>query len=175
MYVLCVCVSYMYNMYMYVYIIIIIRLHGALACFIIWLGVRTLTHSPSAQRATREVSSLHNQSINQQSIKSSKRHTGTREATSQRNHTGSKPRDAKRRRLGGLRASRASVGLRDSLYVYTLFTEARENCRGKPPQILYGRRKRPRPVISPIIIHYPYRENRSVPYAQRRLLCLIED
>jgi len=37
-----------------------------------------------------------------QSIKSSKRHTSTREATSQRIHTGSKPRDAKRRRLGGL-------------------------------------------------------------------------
>jgi len=32
-----------------------------------------------------------------QSIKSSKRHTSTREATSQRNHTGSKTRDAKRR------------------------------------------------------------------------------
>jgi len=31
------------------------------------------------------------------------------------------PADAKRRRLGGLRAS-----LRDSLYVYTLFTKARE-------------------------------------------------
>jgi len=67
------------------------------------------------------------QSINQ-SIKSSKRHTSTREATSQRNHTGknSKRRDAKRRRLGGLRASRASVSLRDSLYVYKLFTEACE-------------------------------------------------
>ena len=65
------------------------------------------------------------QSINQ-SIKSSKRHTSTREATSQRNHTGSKPRDAKRRRLGGLRASRASASLRDSLYVYALFTEARK-------------------------------------------------
>jgi len=64
-------------------------------------------------------------SINQ-SIKSSKRHTSTREATSQRNHTGSKHRDAKRRRLGGLRASRASVSLRDSLYVYTVFTEARK-------------------------------------------------
>jgi len=67
------------------------------------------------------------QSINQ-SIKSSKRHTSTKEATSQRNHTGSNPRDAKRRRLGGLRASRASASasLRDSLYVYTLFTEARK-------------------------------------------------
>jgi len=61
-----------------------------------------------------------------QSIKSTKRHTSTREATSQRNHTGSKPRDAKRCRLGGRRASRASVSLRDSLYVYTLFTEARK-------------------------------------------------
>jgi len=135
----------MYNMYMYVYIIIIIRLHGALACFIIWLGVRTLTHSPSAQRATREVSSLHNQSINQQSIKSSKRHTGTREATSQRNHTGSKPRDAKRRRLGGLRASRASVSLRDSLYVYTLFTEAREKLPRKTTSlrcIIFLRKKK---------------------------------
>jgi len=53
-------------------------------------------------------------SINQ-STKTSERHTSTREATSQRNHTGSKPRDAKRRRLGGLRASRASASLRDSL------------------------------------------------------------
>jgi len=59
-------------------------------------------------------------SVNQ-SIKSSKRHTSTREATSQRSHMGSKPRDAKRRRLGGLRASRASVSLRDSLFVCTLF------------------------------------------------------
>jgi len=65
------------------------------------------------------------ESINQ-SIKSSKRHTSTREATSQLNYTGSKPRDAQRRRLGGLRASRASVSLRDSLFVYTLFTEARK-------------------------------------------------
>ena len=31
--------------------------------------------------------------------------------------------------LGGLRASRASVGLRDSLHIYTLFTEAHENYR----------------------------------------------
>jgi len=71
---------------------------------------------------------IYNQSIINQPIKSSKRHTSTREATSQRNHTGSKPRDAKRRAglLGGLRASRASVSLRDSLYVYTLFTEARK-------------------------------------------------
>jgi len=76
------------------------------------------------------------QSINQ-SIKSSKRHTSTREATSQRNHTGSKPRDAKRRRLGGLRASRASISLRDSLHVYMLVTEARKNCRGKPPQMYH--------------------------------------
>jgi len=37
-----------------------------------------------------------------QSIKPSKRHTSTKEATSQRNHTGSKLRDAKRRRLGEL-------------------------------------------------------------------------
>ena len=108
---------YMYNMYnMY----IIIRFHGAPACFIIWLGVRTLTHSPSAQRATRKVSSLHNQSTINQSIKFSKRHTSTREAISQRNHTGCKPRNAKSRRLGGLRASRASVSLlRDSPSMFT--------------------------------------------------------
>jgi len=76
------------------------------------------------------------QSINQ-SIKSSKRHTSTREAASQRNHTGSKPRDAERRRLGGLSASRASVSLRDSLYVYTLLLKRAKNCRGKPPQMYH--------------------------------------
>ena len=73
--------------------------------------------------------------MNESQSKSSKRHTSTREATFQHNHTGSKPRDAKRRRLGGLRASRASVSLRDSLDVYTLFTKAREYCRGKRPQV----------------------------------------
>ena len=52
-----------------------------------------------------------NQSINQS--KSSKSHASTREATSQHDHTGSKPRVAKQRRLEGLRASRASISLRD--------------------------------------------------------------
>jgi len=42
-----------------------------------------------------------------------------------------------RRRLGWLRASRASVSLRDSLNIYTLFTEARENCRGKPLRVYH--------------------------------------
>jgi len=76
-----------------------------------------------------------NQSINQS--ESSKSHTSTREATSQHNHTGSKPSVAKRRRLGGLRASRASVSLRDSLHIYTLFTEARKKCRRKPTQVYH--------------------------------------
>jgi len=54
--------------------------------------------------------------VNQiKSSKSKEPHTGTREATSQHHHTGSKPCVAKRRRLGGLKANRASVSLRDSL------------------------------------------------------------
>jgi len=49
-------------------------------------------------------------------------HTSTREATFQHHHAGSKPFVgltcvAKRRRLGGLRANRASVSLRDSLNI----------------------------------------------------------
>jgi len=83
--------------------------------------------SPSRRPASRPTQ----QPINQSN--SSKSHTSTREAPSQHHHTGSKPRVAKRRRLGGLIASRASVSLRDSLHIYTLSTEARENCRGKPP------------------------------------------
>jgi len=97
-------------------------------CYLVRLLVFQYKPHSSVQNVSvlRHVDSLVlGQSINQ-SIKSSKRHTSTREATSQRNHTGSKPRDAKRRRLGGLRASRASISLRDSLYVNTLFTEARK-------------------------------------------------
>jgi len=79
----------------------------------------------------------HYQSINQ-SIKSSKRHTSTREATSQRNHTGSKPRDAKRRRLGGLRVSRASASLCVTRSMFTRFLQKRaKHCRGKLPQMYH--------------------------------------
>jgi len=41
--------------------------------------------------------------------------------------------------------------------------------------IIFIRKKKKRagPVISLVIIQYHYRENRSVPYAQRQLLCLI--
>jgi len=64
---------------------------------------------------------LHDSVHINQSIKSSKRHTSTREATSQRNHTGSKTHDAKRRRLGGLRASRASASFCVTRSLFTRF------------------------------------------------------
>ena len=66
-----------------------------------------------------------NQSINQ-ILKAPHEHKRSHTPPQPHGHTGSKPRDAKRRRLGGLRASRASASLRDSPCVYTLFTEARK-------------------------------------------------
>jgi len=81
-------------------------------------------------RARGRVSS---QSINQS--KSSKSHTSTREATSQHHHTGGKPCVAKQRRLGGLRAKRASVSLRDSLNICTLFKEACETVNAPSPSL----------------------------------------
>ena len=70
-----------------------------------------------------------------QSIKFSiKRHTSTKEATSQRNHTGSKPqpRDAKRRRLGGLRERVAQALACVTRSLFTRFLQKRaKNCREK--------------------------------------------
>jgi len=64
-----------------------------------------LTVTVNKWGATRNNQSIKINSINKKKKKIlSKRHMSTREATSQRNHTGSKTRDAKRRRLGGLRA-----------------------------------------------------------------------
>jgi len=82
------------------------------------------------------------QSINLKILKEPHTSTSTiaiREATSQHHHTGGKPCVAKRRRLGGLRAKRSSVSLRDSLNscVARFFRSAR-NCRGKPPQAASG-------------------------------------
>ena len=122
---------------------------------------------------------MNNQSINQILNQSATRPQETREATSQRNHTSSKPRNAKRRRLGGLRASRASVSLRDSLFVYKLFTEARKKLPRKTASdadrcIIFLRKKKETRArdLAYYDTLYHYRENWCVPYAQWRLLFL---
>ena len=55
--------------------------------------------------------------------------------------------------------------------MFTRFLQKRaKNCRGEPPQMYHlpkGRRKKPGPVISPTMIHYPYRENRCMRRALR--------
>jgi len=80
--------------------------------------------------------------------------------------------------LGGLRTSRASVSLRDSLFyvLHAFYREARKKLPRKTTSGVYHLHKeeerdtRARDLAY-YVIHYPSRENRCVPYAQGRLLC----